>query len=372
MPTLRSMVLVGTYAPHGEGIHRFEFDASTGALMPAGLAASLRNASRMVLDPARRHLYAVSEVADFDGQATGSVSAFATDGSRGELRWINTVSSGGAEPAHLSVHPAGRHVFVANYRNGRVAVMPLREDGGLAPACDMRLGVDACPGHVPPGRTGAERAPPGSFARSDHDASHAHMAASDPGGRFVVVNDLGLDRTIVWRFDPVSGRLSDPRCVPASSGAAPRHFVFHPNGRWFYSINEESSTLVFMRFDPDHGALDPVGELSTLPPGFVGTSYASDLVLSPEATTLYALNRLHDSIAIFALDAQGRPRWTGEEWTRGSFPRSLAIEPGGRYAYVCNQRSDHIAIFRVEAQGLRFTGRYVAVGSPAMAIFLQG
>lgn len=364
------MVLVGTYAPHGAGIYRFEFDASTGALLPAGLAVAMRNPSRLALDATCRRLYAVSEVPQSEGHPFASVTAFAVDGARGELRSINTVSSGGAEPAHLSVHPSGRHVFVANYRSGNVAVLPLREDGGLMPACDTKSGVDAWPEQCAGDPAGALNAPPGSFARSDHDASHPHMAASDPTGRFVVVNDLGLDRTIVWRFDAASGTLSDPRTVPASRGAGPRHFVFHPNGRWFYSINEESSTLAFMHYDAGRGTLDPIDEVGTLPPGFAGTSYASDLVLSADGAMLYGLNRLHDSIAIFRLDADGRPQWIGEEWTRGSFPRSIAIEPGGRYAYVCNQRSDHIAIFRVAAKGLRFTGRYVAVGSPAAVAFV--
>jgi 6-phosphogluconolactonase len=365
---------VGTYGPKGKGIYRFSVDAATGRLTPEGLAAETPNASWFELDASQRFLYAVNEVADFNGGTTGSVSAFAVHPANGALSLVNRVSSAGAGPAHLSIHPAGAHVLVANYLGGNVAVLPIRADGGLSSASDVKNDADAC-GATPcaPGVDGAEKAPPGSFASSDHDGPHAHMIASDAAGRFVIVNDLGLDRTLVWRFDAQHGRLSQPKTVASSAGAGPRHFVFHPNGRWFYSINEEASTLAFMRYDPATGTLSPQAEVQTLPPGFVGTNFASEVLMSPDGKVVYCLNRLHDSIAIFMIDVDGRPTWTGEEWTRGSYPRSCSLDPSGRFLYVCNQRSDHIAIFRVAGGGrLHFTGHFAAVGSPAMIRFSVG
>jgi 6-phosphogluconolactonase len=163
--------------------------------------------------------------------------------------------------------------------------------------------------------------------------------------------------------------LSEPRSVSASAGAGPRHFVFHPNGRWFYSINEEASTIAFMSWDAADGTLTPQGEVQTLPPSFVGTSFASGILLSPDGRTLYALNRLHDSIAIFMLDEAGWPKLVGEEWTRGSYARSASIDPSGRLMLVCNQRSDNITVFRIDEGGLRFTGQYAACPSPAAIVF---
>jgi 6-phosphogluconolactonase len=361
---------IGTYAPKGQGIYRFEVDAASGFTSEASLVAATPRPSWLAFDATQRILYAVNEVSDFNGEATGSVSAFAVDAASGGLQPINRVSSGGAIPVHLGLHPSGRFMLVANYASGSVAVLPLGADGSLLDAIDVKLDADAC-GDTPcqPGPDHAVKAPPGSFAVSDHDAPHAHMAAFDPSGRFAIVNDLGLDRTIAWRFDERSGTLSQPRSVSASAGAGPRHFVFHPNGRWFYSINEEASTIAFMGWDSAIGTFTPQDEVPTLPASFAGTSFASEVLLSPDGRTLYGLNRLHDSIAVFTLDAQGRPQLVGEEWTRGSYPRSASIDPSGRLMLVCNERSDHIAAFRIDEGGLHFTGQYAACPSPVVVAF---
>lgn len=367
----RLQAFVGTYAPKGKGIYRFGVQPS-GELADEGLAAEAPSPSWLTFDPVRRVLYACNEIADFNGTASGSVSAYAVDG-EGNLRLLNSVSSGGAAPVHLGLHPSGRFAFVANYVGGTVAVLPLAPDGSLMAASDVQNDANAC-GATPcvHGPDGAVNAPPGSFAISDHDGPHAHMVLSDPAGRFVIANDLGLDRTIVWAFDAQHGRLVSPRTVPSSAGAGPRHFAFHPNGRWLYSLNEEASTLAFMHYEPATGSLALQDEVSTLPAGFAGTSFSSEVIVAPDGRHLYALNRLHDSIAVFALDpGAGRPRLVSEEWTRGSYPRNCSLDPSGRHLYVCNQRSDHVAVFRVVPGGrLQFTGQYAGVGSAAVITFV--
>jgi 6-phosphogluconolactonase (cycloisomerase 2 family) len=198
------------------------------------------------------------------------------------------------------------------------------------------------------------------------------MIDSDPEGRFVLVNDLGLDRTLIWKFNGESGTLSQPKTVASSAGAGPRHFAFHPiNRRWFYSLNEEASTLAFMIYNAENGSLVPVKEVSTLPPKFVGTNFTSEVIISRDGKFLYAANRLHDAIAIFSIDEGGFPVLRGEVWTRGDYPRNINIDPTGRFMYACNHRSDAITTFRIEGGGLhlRFTGEYTAVGSPAIIIF---
>jgi 6-phosphogluconolactonase (cycloisomerase 2 family) len=341
----RLQAFVGSYAPKGKGIYRFGVQPS-GELVDEGLAAATPSPSWLTYDPSRRVLYACNEIADFNGTPSGSVSAYAVD-AEGALRLLNTMGSGGAAPVHLGLHPGGRFAFVANHGGGTVAVLPLAADGSLMPASDVWS--DA---HAPGG--------------------HPHMVLSDPAGRFVIANDLGRDRTIVWAFDAAHGRLVDPRTVPSSAGAGPRHFAFHPNGRWLYSLNEEASTLAFMHYEPATGALALQDEVSTLPAGFAGTSFASGVIVAPDGRHLYALNRLHDSIAVFALGpGAGRPRLVGEEWTRGSYPRSCSLDPSGRHLYVCNQRSDHVAVFRVTPGGrLQFTGQYAGVGSAAAIAFV--
>jgi len=212
-------------------------------------------------------------------------------------------------------------------------------------------------------------APQGSFAGSGHDAAHAHCALPDPSGHHVLCTDLGLDLLVAWRFDAARGRLEAPQAVAMTPGAGPRHIVFHPHLHTrLYLLNEEASTLAWLRLHD--GRLERLGETSTLGPGYVGTSYASDLCVSADGRHLYALNRLLDSIAHFALAADGTPRLQGIEWCRGSYPRTLRLVPGGGLV-VCNERSDHLAWFRIAADGApRFSGRCTGVGGAASIVFV--
>ena len=355
-------VYVGGYAPKCRGIHRFHLDPASGALTPQDLTPNENSPSWLALDANRRRLYSANE-----GDASVSAYALAADGA---LQPLGRAASGGAGPVHLSLHPAGRHLFVANYGGATVAVLPLLDDGRPGAALDVR--PTAFAPELRPGPQRAARAPEGSFAISGHDAPHAHMAASDPGGRFLIACDLGLDLVIVWRFDAASGRLSAPQATPVSPGAGPRHFVFHPQRpELVYVLNEEASTLSWLRLDAAAGRLVPLGEVSALPAGFKGTSFASGLLISPDGQQLYSLNRLHDSIAIFDLRADGAPRLRGLEWARGSYPRSAALDASGRWLLVCNQNSDHVAVFERSSAdgGLRFAEQYGAVGSPAAVVF---
>jgi 6-phosphogluconolactonase len=344
----------------GRGIYVFQADPATGGLSQRALIANDSNPSCLALDPSRTHLYSANETAN------GSVSAYSIDRSSGGLTLLDTVSSEGAGPCHLSVHPSGGHVLVANYAGGSVAVLPVRRDGSLGPATDVKRGQG------PAGPTRAASAPPGSFAISGHDRPHGHMIQSDPLGRFVLASDLGMDRIFIWRFDGKNGKLNDAAAVVLPPGDGPRHFAFHPNGRWLYSLQEEGSTLVSFDYDAQSGRLTAKQTVSSLPRGFAGTNFTSEVLVSADGRFVYAANRLHDSIAWFSIDGGGKLTWVGEEWTRGDYPRSFTIDPAGRFLYCCNQRSDAIAVFGVNRQtgGLRFTGQYTAVGTPSMLVFL--
>ena len=374
------LAYVGCYTPNGEGIYLFRMNPSTGALTqlnvfkaPSFPAPSTTSPSWLAFDPQKKYLYAANEISNFNMTTTGAVSAFAIDQSNGNLTFLNTVSSQGAGPAHLSVDPSGKYVLVANYGGGNVAVIPILSNGALGIVTDVKADNSACvPGPCPVGPIIAANAPPGSFARSGHNAPHAHMIQTDPAGKFVIVADLGTDLLIIWKFDAAQGKLSDPKTVPSSPGAGPRHFVFHPNGRWFYSLNEEASTLAFLTYDAMNGSLHPVSEIQTLPPEFVGTNYTSEVIISADGRYVYALNRLHDTIAIFSIDGTGTPTLIGEEWTRADYPRSCSIDPTGNFLYACNHRGDSITTFRIDGGGrhLKFTGQYTPVGSPAVMVFL--
>ena len=354
---------------NGRGIHLFQVDRTTGALTPCGVYEVGTSPSCLVLNAAGTRLYSTNETDRVGASNEGTVSAFAVNRADGQLRLLNTVPSGGAGPTYASVHPSGKFLLVANYFGGSVAVLPILPDGGLGAATDVKM--DA--GTVGPRK--ATNAPPGSFAFSGHDHTHAHMIQADPAGRFVLHIDLGLDQIFLWKFDDARGTLTpnNPAAVPLPPGDGPRHFFFHPNGRWLYCLQEEGSNIALFDYDAKRGRLVARQTISTLPPGFAGSNFCSEILVSAEGRFLYAGNRLHDSLAIFAIGATGTLTYVGEQWSHGNYPRSFNFDPTGRFLYACNQRGDNLAVFRVDRQtgGLTFTGHYTAVGNPSIIIFLD-
>ena len=246
----------------------------------------------------------------------------------------------------MSVHPAGRFLLVANYFGGSVAVLPILADGRLGAPSDIKNDAGKL------GPTRAANAPPGSFAKSGHDRTHAHMIQADPSGRFVLHVDLALDQIFVWKFDDRKGTLipNDPPSVSLPPGDGPRHFPFHPNGKWFYSLQEEGSNIVLFDYNAETGKLAPRQTISSLPPGFAGTNFCSEILVSADGRFVYAGNRLHDSIGIFAVGGDGTLRFVADEWTRGDYPRSFSFDPTGQFFYCCNQRADNITVFQVNRQ----------------------
>ncbi|MGF6721119.1 6-phosphogluconolactonase [Paraburkholderia sp. GAS41] len=360
---------VGTYTPNGLGIHRFKLDRDSGKLEALEPQRGIENPSSLIVDRQQRFLFAVSEVKNYNGTSNGSISAYAIESGTGALTLVNTVNSQGAGPVYLSLHPNGRFLMVANYNSGSVAVFPVANDGTLGEACSVQQP------QAPAGAQHAAEGVPGSFAISDHDGPHAHTIVPSPDGRFAISTDLGVDRTYLWKVDEATGALSpnDPPFVAASAGAGPRHLAFHPNGRYLYEVTEEASTLVCYAYDSVHGALTQLQSVSTLPDGYQGTSFASELVFSHDGRFIYVANRLHDTIVQFSVGANGHLQRIGEVPTGGDYPRVIKFDPSGRFMYSLNQRSDHIAIFAVDkASGkLRATGTYVAVGSPSDIAFAE-
>ncbi len=354
---------------NGRGIHLFQVDRTTGALTPCGVYELGTSPSCLAVNAVGTRLYSANETDRVGESHEGTVSAFAINRADGQLKLLNTVPSGGAGPTYVSVHPSGRFLLVANYFGGSVAVLPIGPDGGLSAATDIKM--DA-------GRLGPKRAtngPPGNFAFSGHDRTHAHMIQADPAGRFVLHVDLGLDQIFVWKFDDTKGVLTanDPPGVSLPPGDGPRHFCFHPNGRRLYSLQEEGSNIVLFDYDAQQGRLTARQTVSSLPAGFAGSNFCSEILVSADGRFLYAGNRLHDSIAIFSVSDTGALTWVGEEWTRGNYPRSFNFDPTGQFLYCCNQRGDNLAVFRVDRQtgGLAFTGPCTPVGNPSIIVFLD-
>jgi 6-phosphogluconolactonase len=372
----KQFAYVGTYTGavgnggSGEGIYLYEVHPQTGALALIKLASKVPSPSCVTIHPSQKFLYAGNEITSFqDGsEKGGSVTAYAIDRSSGELKLLNTVASKGAGPAHISVDHSGKYLFVANYDSGSIGVLPIGSDGRLGTSTEAHKDT----GSVGPKKS--SNAPTDGFSISGHDNPHAHMIQASPDNKFVLYTDLGQDRIYVSAFDPASGKLTPAAAAYASlpPGDGPRHFAFHPNSQWLYSIQEEASTIVFFHYDPKSGELKSEQTVSTLPQGFHGTNFTSEILISSDGRFLYAANRLHDTIATFAIATTGRLTLIGESSTLGDYPAAFNIDPGGNFLYACNLRSDCIACFRIDRRSglLKFTGNYTGVGSPGSIVFL--
>jgi 6-phosphogluconolactonase len=328
-------------------------DAATGRLERLRVVGGVANPSFLALHPDGRHLYSVN-----GGNASG-VSAFALDPASGDLTFLNRESSQGENPAHVSVDRDGRYVAVANFTGGTVALFPIGPDGRLAPASDVV----------------SHAGPPGPHP-TRQDRPHPHQIPMDPGGPFALVNDLGLDRTYVYRLDRQPGKLvpNDPPFATATPGAGPRHLDFHPSRRFVYVLDEIDSTIQGYAYDGQRGALAPIERVSTLPDGWSDDNSTAQIVVHPSGRFVYASNRGHDSIAIFAVDeASGRLAAAGHEPTQGRTPRNFNVDPSGRFLLAANQDSDTVVPFRIDPAtgGLTPTGQVVEAGSPSCVVFLD-
>ena len=342
---------VGTYAPLGQGVYSFAIGAD-GALKPLGVTPNANSPTWLATDGQR--VYAAEEGADH-------VAVYAQD-EAGRLQLLQREPSGGRGPAHLSLS-AGR-VWVAHYGSAHFAALPVRPDGrvGAAESWPSCAGAECRPGPQP-----AVKAPRGSQANSGHDAPHAHMIQTSPDGRWVLGTDLGLDRLLAWPLT-ASTPSGPARELALSAGSGPRHFAFNPvNGSLVYVLQEQSSTLSTVMLAADGPQL--LDEISVLPAGYAGTSFASDLIVAPGGRHLYALNRLYNSLSVISLADPRKPRLLDNHWVHGDYPRSACQV--GNHLYVCNHRSDQLSHFDLSRpEAPRFTGRQQPVPSPAGACSL--
>lgn len=315
------------------GVFTYRSDPERGQLQELNRTPS-KGAMFLAVHPDRTHLYTVNQTSG------GVVSAYRIDGPDGGLTEINRQSSEGVSPCYVSVDDTGNYAFVANYGEGTVAMLPIEDDGEIGAATDVVV------------HDGSSADPDGQ------QEAHPHSIGPGPQNRFAYAPDLGTDRVMIYRIDHERGRLrpADSPYVELHDGAGPRHFEFHPNGRFVYVISELDSTISAFEHDPETGALDTIETVSALPESFDGESYCADIHFHPSGRWMYGSNRGHDSIAVFEVDDEtGRLRVVDHESTRGHWPRNFALDPAGDHLYVENQRSDSIVPFEVDPDSGRLT-----------------
>src|SRR5271165_562187 len=309
------LVYIGTYTDKSsasKGIYAYRFDPATAQLTSLGLAAESANPSFLTIHPNHKFLYAVNETGDYKGQKSGGVSAFAIDRATGKLTLLNEVASRGADPCYITVDRTGKFVLVANYTGGSVAVFPILADGKLGEA-------SAFVQHTGHG-TNPER----------QEGPHAHSIDLSPDNRFAMVDDLGLDELLVYKFDGDKGSLApnDPPFTKLDAGSGPRHFALRPDGKFAYVISEMGHTVTVFSNDAAGGRLQVLQTITTLPKDFTGRNDDAEIAVHPSGRFLYASNRGDDSIAIYAIDqSKGTLTQVGIVPTGGKEPRSFEIDP---------------------------------------------
>ena len=352
---------VGTYtegSSKSKGIYAYGFDADTGQITPLGRAAETTNPSFVALHPNGRFLYAVNEVQNYKGPNSGGVSAFSIDSSTGKLTFLNEVPSRGADPCYITLDRTGKYVLVANYTGGSIAVFPVLEDGKLGEA-------SAFVQHTGHG-TNPER----------QEKAHAHSIDLSPDNRFAMVDDLGLDELLVYKFDSATGSLTpnNPPFAKLDPGAGPRHFALSPSGKFAYVVAEMHSTVTVFSNDEKTGTLHALQTISALPKDFTGQNDDAEIEMYPSGKFLYASNRGSDTITEFAIDrAKGTLTPVAYTPTQGKIPRSFEIDPTGKFLFAANQKSDNIVVFRIDLKTghLTPTGQVLDVGSPVCVKFLK-
>jgi 6-phosphogluconolactonase len=341
---------------NGTGISLYRFDDATGDAELLGTSDDIDNPTFLTVDPSRKTLYAVSEVF---GRKEGIVAAYRYDLPAGRLDYINMQPALGSITAYDSLAGGGRFLLVANYAMGdggpdqSVVVFPIREDGGLAPAC-------ASVGHRGTGLNAARQ-----------ERSHAHCAIEVPGSGRVLVADLGLDQVLTYRLGD-DGALERTGSYRTAPGAGPRHLALHPTKPLVFVINELGSTISSLRLGQD-GSLQEIATISALPADATMHNDCSDLQISPDGRFLYGCNRGHDSVVILSVDGDtGALGLVGHVPCGGATPRNCGLTPSGRHLLVANQNSDVIAVLRRNEEDgtLADTGRPIQTGTPMCVKFV--
>lgn len=343
-------LFIGAYtSDKNKGITAARFDLSTGDLSEMKLAAETPNPTFLELHPSGKYLYAVNEISNYEGQRAGSICAFSINRARAELTLLNRLTTTGPGPCHVGLDRSGKMAMIANYGGGSVASYAIESDGRLKGPVSFFQ-------HEGSGPNQKRQAGP-----------HAHSFNAAPGNKFAVACDLGTDEVKIYAIDPKTGSMKPHGAAKVTPGSGPRHFAFHPNGRYGYSVNELASTVTVFTWDAKAGSLSDVQTISTLPEDFKGNTTTAEIRVHPTGRFLYASNRGHDSIAVFSVDANsGRLSAVERISVQGRTPRNFHIEPTGRWLIAANQQTDNLIVFEIDlATGrLRTTGKGMTVGAP--------
>jgi 6-phosphogluconolactonase len=352
------LLYIGTYTKgSSKGVYAAYFNPSTGEMTSPKLVAETPNPTFLALSPDRRYLYAVNEVENYKGTHDGSLVSYKTDRSGGPLTQINVVDSNGSGPCHVAVDQTGHTLITANYGSGSAASYHIDDNGRMSDA------VSKLQFH-------------GHGADKERQAGpHAHCATVSPDNRFVLINDLGLDKIHVYHLNASTAELTpnQPPAWNATPASGPRHLVFHPNHRIVYSTNEMSSTVDVLSWDPSTGTLKTLQSLSTLPPDFKGENSTAEIAVDSKGKFVYVSNRGKDSIAVFSVNPQNfHLTLLANTSTEGKTPRHFTLDPSEKWILAGNEEGHNIVILRRDPSTglLSSTGKSYRIDGAVCLLFV--
>ncbi|GAA4750635.1 lactonase family protein [Flavisolibacter ginsenosidimutans] len=342
-------LFIGTYTGTGsKGIYVYQFDASTGKAKWVSNTDSVVNPSYLAVASGDTLLYACTETRTVNA---GGVTAFKFNRSTGRLTQFNKQSSGGDNPAYVSVSKSGRWVIAGNYSGGSLAAFPVNKDGSLQPYSQL----------IQHEGKGANK--------ERQEKAHVHSTVFSPAQDYLFVPDLGLDKVMIYRFNPAQTKPLQPAAMPYAAttpGSGPRHFDFHPNGKWAYLVEEMAGAVVAYQYT--NGKLTELQRIFSHPDTLSSQPGSADVHVSPDGKFLYASNRgKENNIAIFKIDDKtGKLTLKGFQSTLGETPRNFCIEPSGKYLLAANQETDNIVVFKRDAKTgmLTYTGEQIKLPKP--------
>ena len=324
-------LLVGTYtkAPSkSEGIYVYKFNPNKTEATFISKATGVVNPSYLAISKDQKYVYAVNETGSDNG---GDVSAFSFDKQKGELTFINKQSTGGDDPAYISVDSTGKWVITANYSGGNLSVLPVGQGGAVQPTAQV-LPHDGYGVNV-------ER----------QGQPHPHAAVFSPDEKYLYAPDLGNDRIYTYSFNPNNGQTPlaspDPAYIEVPDGSGPRHITFHPNGQFAYIINELSGNVIAYQYNSSNGQLTEIQTIESTTEGNKNDRGSADIHLTPDGKFLYTSNRgAANDITIYKTSPDGKLIQVGHQKV-GAHPRNFMIDPTGRFLLVACRDSNQVQVY---------------------------
>jgi 6-phosphogluconolactonase len=342
-------LFIGTYTGSGsKGIYVYSFNAATGTAEWLSNTEGVVNPSYLAIAPGGTYIYACTETRTADA---GGLSAFKFNREKGSLTFLNKQSSGGDNPAYISIHNSGKWVIAGNYSGGNLSAFSVNANGSLRPYSQLIQ------------HTG------NSINKQRQESPHVHATVFSPSGDYLFAPDLGIDKVMIYKFNAKTQKPLQPATVPFKStepGSGPRHFIFHPNKKWAYLIQEMAGEVV--AYDVKNGKLNSMQQIATHPDTLHESFGSADIHVSPDGKFLYTSNRGNENnLAIFAINQiNGMLSLKGYQSTMGVQPRNFVIDPSGKYLLAANQKTGNIVIFKRDKKTglLQYTGEQIKVPQP--------